>query len=351
MIKLKLLEEIEMKRTIKAILISLLIITMYGCSSVSDGTWQEHYDLGIKHLADGKYEEAIIEFTAAIKIDNKLVPAYIGRGDSYFAIGGEESFLNAMNDYENALKIEPQINDESYINLARIYIYFENSEKAVDILSKFYDDKTEINNFISGETLACLFEKNALKAVDLDEFRFLEKPCFDFSSQDYAKMAFSDFLANDYDILTVNHDGKEWVEARKKGDHEDIPIFWSNQHEVLLHMNASRMKQGGDIVFEKRDLGFNSIHTMDSAESVLNKLGVDNATELWKKIVECRKSEIDIRDIWINGMKVQINTSTTNNGDSSTVVLWFYKDDKVASFDFIGGKLHNVGMHKGNAKW
>lgn len=340
-----------MKRIIKVLLISLLIITLYGCGSVYGGTWQEHYDLGIKYLADGKYEEAILEFTAAIKIDDKQVLAYIGRGDSYFSLGGEDSLLNAMNDYENALKIEPHTNNESFINLARIYIYFGDSEKAVDILSKFYEDKTEINNFISGETLACLFEKNALKIVDLDEFRFLEKPCFNFSSQDYAKMVFSDFLANDYDILTVNYDGKEWVEARKKGDHMDLPIYWSNQHEVSLSMSASRMKQDGSTVYEKRDLGFNSIHTMDSAESVLDKLGVDNSTEIWKKIVECRKSEIFIRDIWINGMKVQINTSTTADGDSSTVVLWLYKDDKVASFDFIGGKLHNVRMVKGNAKW
>lgn len=37
-----------MRKTIKTIIIVILIIATYGCSSVSDVTWQEHYDLGIK---------------------------------------------------------------------------------------------------------------------------------------------------------------------------------------------------------------------------------------------------------------------------------------------------------------
>ena len=37
--------------------------------SVSE--WQEKYDLGIRYLNEGKYDEAVIAFTAAIDIDPK----------------------------------------------------------------------------------------------------------------------------------------------------------------------------------------------------------------------------------------------------------------------------------------
>ena len=43
-------------------------------------TWQEQYDLGVRYLAEGNYEEAIIAFTAAIEIDPNRVEAYMGRG-------------------------------------------------------------------------------------------------------------------------------------------------------------------------------------------------------------------------------------------------------------------------------
>ena len=33
--------------------------------------WQEQYDLGVRYLSDGNYEDAIIAFTAAIEIDPK----------------------------------------------------------------------------------------------------------------------------------------------------------------------------------------------------------------------------------------------------------------------------------------
>ena len=54
-------------------MILMLLLTACGPS----GTWNEHYDLGIKYLSDGNYKEAVIEFEAAIKIDDKKPEAYI----------------------------------------------------------------------------------------------------------------------------------------------------------------------------------------------------------------------------------------------------------------------------------
>lgn len=48
-------------------------------------TWQEQYDLGIRYLSEGNYQEAIIAFTAAIEIDPKQPAAYVGLANVYIA--------------------------------------------------------------------------------------------------------------------------------------------------------------------------------------------------------------------------------------------------------------------------
>jgi len=60
-------------------------------------TWQEQYDLGIRYLSEGNYEEAIIAFTAAIEIDPKQAEAYIGLADVYTAQGDTEKAVEVLN--------------------------------------------------------------------------------------------------------------------------------------------------------------------------------------------------------------------------------------------------------------
>lgn len=71
-----------MKRSWLLIFLSILLLAGCGKSN-SPTTWQEQYDLGVRYLSEGNYEEAIIAFTAAIEIDPKRAEAYVGRGDAY----------------------------------------------------------------------------------------------------------------------------------------------------------------------------------------------------------------------------------------------------------------------------
>ena len=64
----------------KSCLIATILLYLAACG-VSGPTWQEKYDLGVRYLSEGNYEEAIIAFTAAIEIDPKQASAYVGRGD------------------------------------------------------------------------------------------------------------------------------------------------------------------------------------------------------------------------------------------------------------------------------
>ena len=83
----------------RIIVISAVILTVIGAlviglvagrNSESDEasvSWQEQYDLGVRYLSEGNYEEAIIAFTAAIEIDPKQADAYVQLANVYIGIG------------------------------------------------------------------------------------------------------------------------------------------------------------------------------------------------------------------------------------------------------------------------
>lgn len=97
-------------------------------------TWREQYDLGVRYLSEGNYEEAIIAFTAAIEIDPKRAPAYVGRGDAYIGSGEtEDNLASAKADYEKAIELN-ETNAEAYLGLADVYIRQGDYENALEIL-------------------------------------------------------------------------------------------------------------------------------------------------------------------------------------------------------------------------
>ena len=75
-----------------------------GRSRQEEGpTWQEQYDLGVRYLSEGNYEEAILAFTAAIEIDPKRAEAYEGLADVYVALDDIESALEILRQGEEAI--------------------------------------------------------------------------------------------------------------------------------------------------------------------------------------------------------------------------------------------------------
>ena len=64
-------------------------------SADADG-WQEKYDLGVRYLNDGNYEEAVIAFTSAIEIDPKNPDGYLRLADAYMGQGDTEAALRTL---------------------------------------------------------------------------------------------------------------------------------------------------------------------------------------------------------------------------------------------------------------
>ncbi len=72
-----------MKRITALFLAAVLLLSLAACGAKD--AWQEQYDLGMRYLNDGNYEEAVIAFTAAIEIDPKRSEAYLGAAEAYIA--------------------------------------------------------------------------------------------------------------------------------------------------------------------------------------------------------------------------------------------------------------------------
>lgn len=59
-----------------------VMLMLTGCTSKAE-SYQDKYDLGVKYVSEGNYEEAILALNAAIEIDPKQVDAYLTLADIY----------------------------------------------------------------------------------------------------------------------------------------------------------------------------------------------------------------------------------------------------------------------------
>lgn len=124
-----------MRRIMPIALVLVLLTVMCSCGKTAP-TWQEQYDLGIRYLSEGNYEEAVSAFTAAIEIDPKQAPAYVGRGDAYVGLGETEGNLAmALADYQQAIELD-ETAAEVYKKAAEIYVLLGDTDAAVELLKR-----------------------------------------------------------------------------------------------------------------------------------------------------------------------------------------------------------------------
>ena len=126
-----------MKRSfsIRFLFVILSMLVLVSCGKKPQ-TWQEQYDLGIRYLSDGNYEEAIIAFTAAIEIDPQQIDGYISLAEAYREQG----------QYDLALEILQRGYDATGSDLLFLHL---NAEEANQIL---------LNDVTFGQTLTDLFD-------------------------------------------------------------------------------------------------------------------------------------------------------------------------------------------------
>lgn len=125
----------HMRCALLTVLALYLTLSLCACGA-SNSTWQEQYDLGVRYLSDGNYEEAIIAFTAVIEIDPKNIDSFLGRASAYIGSGEtEENLAAALADYQSVLEFDDTRAD-AYLGMADVYIRQDNYSDALDILQQ-----------------------------------------------------------------------------------------------------------------------------------------------------------------------------------------------------------------------
>lgn len=148
----------------------LLILMLTACGN----TWQKHYELGVKYLADGNYEEAVIEITAAIELDDKKLDAYISLAEAYRLQNMLREAANiARQGYE--ITKEPELQElwqkyeKACIRQSYKEFFFENfayTDKVV-LADLTHDGKEEMLVIeVSGETDYPIYEMKVFRYAD-----------------------------------------------------------------------------------------------------------------------------------------------------------------------------------------
>ena len=129
------------------LLICCVILTCFGVGFLlgtfllqgGNNEWEEQYELGVKYLSEGKYEQAIVAFSAAISIDPYQIPAYMCRAESYISSAqSEKDYQKALQDYDTILGLDETTTD-AWVNAAELTEKLLGQESALALLNEGLD--------------------------------------------------------------------------------------------------------------------------------------------------------------------------------------------------------------------
>jgi len=220
-------------------------------------TWQSRYDLGVRYLSDGRYEEAILAFTAAIEIDPKNAQAYEQRGDAYWELaqsaqGSEQTdaYRSAAEDYESAMQWGSET-DELYRRAADAYYGAQDYEKA----ESYYEKLLEKDEDVLARLIECsralgtgkeLAKRLQARYLETGEERYLQALCELWPQE--ALRAYAALLGTDgtmgFALVDLDEDGTPELicgEINTEVQSEQIVLneytlyTWKNDQTVELH--------------------------------------------------------------------------------------------------------------------
>lgn len=124
---------------VKCVFLTILMLTfiLSSCGQKETApTWQKQYDLGMRYLSEGNYEEAIITFTSAIEINPKHAETYIHLSEAYEA---NDYLEDAISTLELGLDIT---GDKSFLELIETFLDKHNQLLLTAEIVKIDDFKT-----------------------------------------------------------------------------------------------------------------------------------------------------------------------------------------------------------------
>ncbi len=283
-----------------------LFCTIVACGKKTDGnmqeqqttesamTWQDQYDLGVRLLNEGNYEEAILAFRAAIQIDPKKADAYVILADAYMQAGNADGAMAALQDGLDHADNVNWVKDVAsglgfYIDEnGRVYTMTEDesiaaSEAAVQesLAALPVDEQVRYYTSQAGRDWQWCFEDNILvfgqdaRTITLEQLktealqRGWDSP-YDLEVTRYDGVPFT-YLTNGFGQALMYgqlQDGAEGGVGFTMLQVGYDAIWYSTRDDYRYQMEPGT------------DTGILNLQMGDSLETVLTKLGVPNAQQI-----------------------------------------------------------------------
>ncbi|MCD8222657.1 MAG: BspA family leucine-rich repeat surface protein [Clostridiales bacterium] len=128
------------------LLILIILVPLVAVPVVNRMRYQSFLKTGNRYLTEMNYDEAVVSFTKAIRIEEKEAAGYYGRGNAYFGLAGQAETeddmwsysLQAEEDYYAALDLDEMMTD-AYETLSEVYLAWDDLDSALDILEFGYE--------------------------------------------------------------------------------------------------------------------------------------------------------------------------------------------------------------------
>jgi tetratricopeptide (TPR) repeat protein len=271
----------------------------------------KHIEQGDEYFDVGSYDDAITEYTAAIKLDTEMATAYWGRGRAYHF--GKGIFWRAVDDYSKSIDLNP--------NFAKAYFYRGLAYTASDTYDKAISDFTRTVEL----------EPNLSMAYNLRAWCYVHKALWDESSQSL----FGKLIESDPRLAEV-YKGKGWTDVRQPQWEFFVfpdavkatePQIAQDKIDISIPSNAAAILAAG------RDKSITRPHVKVTPLSgpVGTKLFIygwgfrineDGMTVTWDgEIIKCNiRTEVD-GSLIIDGSKVPYNSSVFTGDTRETVYV------------------------------
>ena len=237
-----------MKRFTALLLTGLLLLSLIACGA--KGTWQEQYDLGMRYLNEGNYQEAVIAFEAAIEIDPKRPEAYLGAAEAYMGLGDTDSARRVLEDG------------------------ISNCENADGLLERLDELNSGGRDFAGWELLAAGDQGNLITLDDVT--------CLGHSVMGLDINTVSTLIRQDGLKYYENSDGDNYFVSGSRESYSGAAITaiqYKSENYVSLwgyHHYYHEDGDGGPTL----PIGLRGINTHDSLVTVLTELGFTNGQDI-----------------------------------------------------------------------
>ena len=259
----------------RSILLFLLLVVflLNACSSADTSvsptpealSWQQQYDLGLRYLSEGNYQEAILAFTAAIEIDPNQAPAYISRGDTYTLA---EQYEDAASDFILYIALESQ-SQEAYIKLSNVYSFLSLDEEIEEILKTGHEligDEKIISSLKAPEILPIISTWHRPPFLIADDIRYLTFDG-DFGNNQTHDWFFSrteDWacIKRGENLFLINFDGQEFYPTPYKS-HTPIWRYIAFEGDIVYLLEKVDDASHPTYAYNMNTKGYNSSDWMD----------------------------------------------------------------------------------------